>query len=104
MKLYGSTKNLIAKPKNGENVPNIEEVKVILVLFNLVNNQYQQMSELLYTFTYNKSYAYLLNAKPSNLVFLKTYNTKFDETIITLAGQNGRLLETKDKVNLNPAF
>ena len=34
------------------------------------------MSEVLYTFTPSKSYAYLLNVKPSNLVFLKTYNTE----------------------------
>ena len=48
----------------------------------------------------NKSYAYLLNVEPSNLVFLKTYNTKFDEIIITFTDQNGRLLEIEDKVNL----
>ena len=44
------------------------------------------MSEILYTFTANKSYAYLLNVEPSNLVFLKTYNTDFYEIIVTLTG------------------
>ena len=29
----------------------------------------------------NKSYAYLLNVKPSHLVFLKTYNTEFDDKV-----------------------
>ena len=29
------------------------------------------MSEVLYTFTINKSYAYLLNGEPSTFVFLK---------------------------------
>ena len=48
----------------------------------------------------NKSYAYLLNVEPSNLVFLKTYNTEFDEIIITFTDQNGRPLEIEDKVNL----
>ena len=48
----------------------------------------------------NKSYAYLLNVEPSNLVFLKTYKTEFDETIITFMDQNGRTLEIEDKVNL----
>ena len=38
---------------------------------NLVDNQYQQMSEVLYTFTTNKSYAYLLNGEPSSFLFLK---------------------------------
>ena len=49
-----------------------EVVKVVLVQCNLVGNQYQQKSEVLYTFTPNKSYAYLLNTEPINLVFLKT--------------------------------
>ena len=37
----------------------------------------------------NKSYSYLLNVEPSNLVFLKTYNSEFDEIIITFTDQNG---------------
>ena len=57
---------------------------------NLEDNQ--QKSEVLYTFTPNKSYDYLLNVEQSNLAFLKAYNTKFDE-IITFMAQNGRLLE-----------
>ena len=40
---------------------------------------------------------YLLNVEPSNLVFLKTCNTEFDEIIITFANQNHRPLG--DKVN-----
>ena len=76
-----------------------EVVKVVLVQCNLVGNQYQQKSEVLYTFTPNKSYAYLLNAEPINLVFLKTYNTEFDEINITFADQNGRPIKIKDKIN-----
>ena len=100
MKLFGSTKKLIDKTKNGEKVPSLEVVEVVLVQCNLVDNQYQQKSEVLYTFTPNKSYAYLLNVEPSNLVFLKTYNTEFDEIIITFTDQNGKPLEIEDKVNL----
>ena len=58
------------------------------------------MSEVLYTFTPNKSYAYLLNFEPSNLVFLKTYNTEFDDIIIIFTDQNVRPLEIEDKVKL----
>ena len=47
-------------------------LEVVLVQCNLVDNQYQQNSEVLYTFTPNKSDACLLNVEPSNLVFLKT--------------------------------
>ena len=42
----------------------------------------------------------MLNVEPSNLVFLQTYNTEFDEIIITFTNQNGRPLEIEDKVNL----
>ena len=99
-KLFGSTKTLIYKTKNGEKLPSLEVVEVVSVQCNLVDNQYQQKSEILYTFLPNKSYAYLLNFEPSNLVFLKTYNTEIDEIIITFSDQNGRLLEIEDIVNL----
>ena len=58
-----------------------------------------QKSEVLYTFAPNKSYAYLLNVEPSNVVFLKIYNTDFDESIIKFTDQNDRLLEIEDKVH-----
>ena len=70
-----------------------------LVQCNLVEDHYQQKPEVLYTFTPNKSY-YLLNVKPSYLVFLKTYYTEFDEILLTFTGQNGRPLEREDKGNL----
>ena len=47
-------------------------------------------SQVLYTFTPNICYAYLLNVEPSNLVFLETYNTEFDDIIITFADQERR--------------
>ena len=73
-----------------QNVPSLEVVEVVLIQCNKVDNQYQQNSEVLNTFITNKSYAYLLNIEPSNLVFLKTYNTAFNEIIITFIDQNGR--------------
>ena len=60
-----------SKTKNGENVPSLEVVEVVLVQCVLVDNQYQQKSEILCSFTPSKSYAYLLNVEPSNLVFGK---------------------------------
>ena len=60
MKLFGSTKKLIDKTKNGENIPSFEVAEVVLVQRNIEDNQYQQKSEILYTFTPNKSYSYLL--------------------------------------------
>ena len=54
MKLLGSTKNKITKDKNGENVPDLEITEVVLVRFNIVNNDYQQDLRVLYTFVPNK--------------------------------------------------
>ena len=65
MKLFGSTEKSIDKTRNGEKVPRLEVVEVVLVHSNLVDNQYQQKSEVLYTFTPNTFYAYLLNVEPS---------------------------------------
>ena len=75
-------------------------VKLFLVQFNLVDNQYQQGSEVLNTFMPNKFYAYLLNIEPSNLVLSKTYNSEFDNVIITFMDQNSSPLEIEDKISL----
>ena len=84
IKLYGSTKKLIEKS---------------LEVFEGVDNHYQQKYEVLNTFTLNKSCAYLSNVEPSNLVFLKTSYTEFEEIIKIFTDQNRRLLEIEDKVN-----
>ena len=88
------------KQKNADNVLNLEVVQVVLVQFNLVDNKYQQKSEALYTFTPNKYYAYLLNAEPSNLLFLKTCNIEFYEILIAFTDLNNRPLEIGNKVSL----
>ena len=98
-RLVFKTKKLIDKTKNGENVPSLEVVEVVLVQCNLIDNSYQQKSEVLYTFLQNKSYVYLLNVEPSNLLFLKNYNAESNEIIITVTDQNVRPLEIEGKVN-----
>ena len=55
---------------------------------------------MLYTFTPTKFYGYLLNAEPSNLVFLKTYNSEFHDIPVILNDQNSRTLEMEDKIYL----
>ena len=76
MKLLGSTENKITKDKNGENVPRLEDVEVVLAHCNLVNNDYQQDSRILYAFVPNKTFDSLLEISPTNHVFLKTFNSK----------------------------
>ena len=80
MKLLGSTKNKIAKDKNGENVPHLEIIEVVLVHFNIVNNDYQQDSRVLYTFVPNKPFGSLLEISPTNFIPLKSFNSEFQST------------------------
>ena len=46
MKLLGSTKSKINKDKNGKNVPHLEVTEVVLIHYNIVNNDYQQNSRV----------------------------------------------------------
>ena len=69
MKLLGSTESKITKDKKGENVTHLEIVELALVHCNLVNNDYQQDSRILFTFVPNKTFGSLLEISPTNQVF-----------------------------------
>ena len=77
MELFGSKKKRknkkkkIHRQKNPEKMCQSWSSSSSLFQCNLVDNQCQQMSEVLYTFTTNKYYAYLLNGEPSSFLFLK---------------------------------
>ena len=71
MKLLGSAASKITKNKSGENVPHLEVVELVLVHCNLVNNDYQQDSRIMYTFVPNKTFGSLLEISPTNHVFFK---------------------------------
>ena len=79
MKLLGSTKNKITKDKNGENVPHLEITEVVLVHCDIVNNDYQEYSTVLYMFVPNKSFGSLSEISPTNHIFLKTFNSEYSE-------------------------
>ena len=69
VKLIGSTESKITKDKNGENFPHLEIVELVLIHCNLVNNNYQQNSRILYTFVPNKPFGSLLEISPTNHIF-----------------------------------
>ena len=81
MKLLGSTESKITKDKNGENVPHLEIAEVVLVHCNLVN-YYRQDSRMLYTFVPNKPFGSLLEISPKYHIFLKTFNSEFQEIMV----------------------
>ena len=64
MKLLGSTKQDVDQNKDGEDVPKLESVEVFLVHCNLVNNNYQQASKVLFKFVPNKQFGQLINISP----------------------------------------
>ena len=100
MKLLGSTESKITKDKNGENVPHLEVVELVLVHCNLVNNDYQQDSRILFTFVPNKSFGSLLEISPTNQVFLKTFNSELQEVKVWFTDQTSKPLELEDKINI----
>ena len=100
MKLLGSTESKVTKDKNGENVPHFEIVELVLIHCNLVNNNYQQDSRILYTFVPNKTFGSLLEISPINHVFLKTFNSEFQEIEIWFTDQTSKPLEVEDGINI----
>ena len=71
MKLLGSTENKIIQDKNGENVPHLKITEEVLVHCNIVNNDYQQDSRVLYTFVPNKPFGSLLEIFSNKSYFFK---------------------------------
>ena len=77
MKLLGSTRSKITKDENSEDVPHLEISEVVLIHCNIVNNDYQQDSRVLYTFVPKKSFGQLLDISPKKFIFLKIFNSEF---------------------------
>ena len=100
MKLLGSTENKITKEKNGETLPHLGIIEVVLVHCDIVNNDYQQDSRVLYTFIPNKPFGSLLEICPTNHIFLKTFNFEYDEIKVWFTDQNSQPLEVEDRINL----
>ena len=100
MKLLGSTESKITKDKNGENVPHLEVIELVLVHCNLVNNDDQQDSRILFTFVPSKLFGSLLEISPANQVFLKTFNCEFQEVKVWFTDQTSKPLELEDKINI----
>ena len=79
MKLLGRAESKIFENKHDGNVPHLEITEVVLVHCNIVNNDYQQDSRVLYTFVPNKPFDSLLEISPKDHIVLKTFNSEFQE-------------------------
>ena len=99
MKLLGSTKKVVDKDKNGENVRKLESAEVVLVHCNLVKNDYQHASKVLFTFVPNKKFGNLLNISPYVFTMMNTINTEFSSVEVWFTDQSNKALEIEDNVN-----
>ena len=88
MQLLASSKKVIDKNKNGELVPRLETV-----------NNYQQASNVLFTFVSNKQFGQLITITPYSPTMLKATNAEFSFIEIWLRDQNNRSPEIEDNVN-----
>ena len=77
MKLLRSTKNKINSDENVEYEPHLEIIEVVLVHSNIVNDDYQHDSWVLYTFVPDKLFGQMLDISTKYFIFSKTFNSAF---------------------------
>ena len=100
MKLLGSTKKDVDSDKNSENVPKLESVEVVLVHCNLVKNDYQHKSKVLFSFVPNKQFGQLINIPPHSLTMMNTVNTEFSFVEVWFTDEASKSLKIEDNANL----
>ena len=100
MKLLGSTKSKITNDKNGEHVAHLEMVELVLVIvivliiiINKIREYYIHSPQINPLVVYYKYH-------PPNHIFLKIFNSKFQEMKVWFTEEASKPLEVKDKVNL----
>ena len=81
-------------------MPHLETTQVVLVHCDIDNNDYQQDSRVLYMFVPNKPFGSVLEISPTNHIFLKTFNSEYDEIKVWFTDQNSKPLEIEDRINL----
>ena len=81
-------------------MPHLEIKEVVLVHCDIINNDYQQDSRVLYTFVPNKPFGCLSEISPTNHIFLETFNSEYDEIVVWFTDQNSQPLEIEDRINL----
>ena len=98
MRLSWSTKKDV--DQNGRDVPKLESVEVVLKDCNLINNNYQQASKVLFSFVQHKQFGQLITIVSCSLTMLNTTNTEFSLTEVRFTKQNIKQLEIENNVNL----
>ena len=81
-------------------MPYLEITEIGLVHCNIVNDDYQQDTRVLYTFVPDKPFDSLLEISPTNHIFLKTFNSEYNEIEVWFTDQNSKTLEKEEGTNL----
>ena len=81
-------------------MPKLESVEVVLMHCNLVNNNYQQTSKILFAFVTNKQFGQLIYITPYSLTMLNTTNAELSSIEVWFIDQNSKQLEIEDNVNM----
>ena len=98
MRLLSSTKKDADADKNSVNVPKLESVEVVLVHCNLVKNDYQHTSKVLFIFVPNKQLDQLINISPHSLTMVNTFNTNFSFAEVCFTDQTSKALEIENNL------
>ena len=75
MKLLGLTERRVTINNNGENEPEQELTRVVLVNCDIINNQYQHDSRVLRAFVPNKLLDKQPNIPPTNHTYSETFHS-----------------------------
>ena len=81
-------------------MPKLQSVEVALVHSNLVKNDYQHTSKVLFTFIPNKQFEQLINISPHSLTMMNTINIEFSFVEVWFRVQVSKTLEVEDNDNL----
>ena len=85
-------KKHVDKDKDGQIVQKLEYVEVVLVHWNLVKNDYQHTSNVLFSFVPNKQFGHIVNISPHSLTMMSTVNTKFSFVEVWFTDQASKAL------------
>ena len=80
--------------------PKLESVELLLLDCNLVKDDYQHTSKVLFTFVPDKQFGQLINISPHSLTLMNTVNTEFSSVEVWFTDQVSKVLEIEDNVNL----
>ena len=81
-------------------MPKLEIAEVVLVHCNLVKNEYQHTSKVLFTLVPNKKFGQLINISAHAFTMMNAVNTEFSYVEVWFTDQSSKALEIEDNMNL----